>query len=296
MREEHDEHEKKAAPSVEKKRQWHRLFGLTLTDFFTGSSYQVELEKDLSQKQQFVDVIIIEQETGTPLRELPDGLENLGRHNILSYKSVQESFNAWACDELLGHYVNYRKQSSPSMDKLLPESGFRLYGVSTRYPQKLSQLATFSPVTQGVYDMPWGGQCVRLIVLSQIAEIERNAIWQLFSAEPEHVQFGASHYQWHIQQLSTIVQELYTRYRLEGITMPYTTNDYYAELTRAHLNLLTPQERMKDLSPEERVKDLLPEERVKDLSPNDIMELLLSDDILKHISPEKKAQILQKLH
>jgi len=277
MREEQHENDDKAPTRVQKKRHWHRLFGLALTDFFTGSPYHVELEKDLSQKQQFVDVIIIEQETGTPLRELPDGLESLGRHNILSYKSVQESFNAWACDELLGHYVNYRKQSSPSMDKLLPESEFRLYGVSTRYPQKLSKSAGFTSVKQGVYDLPWGGQYVRLIVLSQIAEIKRNAIWQLFSAEPDHVQYGASHYQWHIHQLSTIIQELYKRYRLEGITMPYTANDYYLELTRANVNLLTPQE------------------RVKDLSPDDIMNLLFSDEILEHVSPEKKAQILQKL-
>ena len=26
---------------------WHRLFGLTLTDFFLNSAYEVELEKDL---------------------------------------------------------------------------------------------------------------------------------------------------------------------------------------------------------------------------------------------------------
>ena len=27
---------------------WHRLFGLALTDLFTNTKYQVELEKDLS--------------------------------------------------------------------------------------------------------------------------------------------------------------------------------------------------------------------------------------------------------
>jgi hypothetical protein len=31
---------------------WHRLFGLALYDFFTGSPYVVELEKDLSMKRQ----------------------------------------------------------------------------------------------------------------------------------------------------------------------------------------------------------------------------------------------------
>ncbi|OAD22148.1 hypothetical protein THIOM_002062 [Candidatus Thiomargarita nelsonii] len=29
---------------------WHRTFGLTLTDFFTDSNFQVELEKELTVK------------------------------------------------------------------------------------------------------------------------------------------------------------------------------------------------------------------------------------------------------
>jgi len=30
-------------------RDWHRLFGLLLTDFFAGSPFVVEIERDLSQ-------------------------------------------------------------------------------------------------------------------------------------------------------------------------------------------------------------------------------------------------------
>jgi hypothetical protein len=29
-------------------RDWHRLFGLLLTDFFSGSPFEVEIERDLS--------------------------------------------------------------------------------------------------------------------------------------------------------------------------------------------------------------------------------------------------------
>ena len=43
---------------------WHRLFGLLLTDFFTGSPYVVELEKDLSIKQQFLDVVVLRKRNG----------------------------------------------------------------------------------------------------------------------------------------------------------------------------------------------------------------------------------------
>ena len=72
---------------------WHRLFGITLTDFFTDTAYTVELEKDLSLKKQFLDVVIIEKKEGAMPDELPDGLENMGQHNLISYKSMHEPFD-----------------------------------------------------------------------------------------------------------------------------------------------------------------------------------------------------------
>ena len=62
---------------------WHRLFGLALIDFFSNSPYEVELEKDLSLKQQFLDIVIIKKNQNAFLRSLPDGLENLSRYNLL---------------------------------------------------------------------------------------------------------------------------------------------------------------------------------------------------------------------
>ena len=43
---------------------WHRLFGLLLIDFFAGSPFEVELEKDLSIKQQYLDVVIVRRGKG----------------------------------------------------------------------------------------------------------------------------------------------------------------------------------------------------------------------------------------
>jgi hypothetical protein len=45
-------------------RDWHRLFGLLLTDFFTGSPFTVEVERDLSQQQQLLDVVIVRRGPG----------------------------------------------------------------------------------------------------------------------------------------------------------------------------------------------------------------------------------------
>ena len=100
---------------------WHRLFGLALTDLLADSPYRVELERDLSLKQQILDVIIIEMAAGGVLETVPDGLDDLARHNLMTYKSHREALDAWAIDELIGHFVNYRKQISRSPDELLPD-------------------------------------------------------------------------------------------------------------------------------------------------------------------------------
>ncbi len=113
---------------------WHRLFGLTLVDLFTASNFQVELEKELSIKKQFLDIVIIKKVDGIPLLEMPAGLDNLVEHNLLTYKSLQEPLDDWAIEELIGHYVNYRKLVSFSLEELLPFQQFQLYAVSTRYP------------------------------------------------------------------------------------------------------------------------------------------------------------------
>jgi hypothetical protein len=55
---------------------WHRLFGLLLTDFFTNSPFVVELEKDLSVKKQLLDVVVLRKGPGPFAGRLPDGLGN----------------------------------------------------------------------------------------------------------------------------------------------------------------------------------------------------------------------------
>lgn len=56
---------------------WHRLFGLLLTDFFTGSPFLVEVERDMSEQQQLLDVVIVRRSRGRFGERLPDGLEDL---------------------------------------------------------------------------------------------------------------------------------------------------------------------------------------------------------------------------
>ena len=74
-------------------RDWHRLFGLLLTDFFTGSPFRVEVERDLSVQQQFLDVTIVRRVRGRFAGRLPDGLEELRPHNLMTFKSHHEALD-----------------------------------------------------------------------------------------------------------------------------------------------------------------------------------------------------------
>jgi hypothetical protein len=110
-------------------RDWHRLFGLLLTDYFTDSPFTVEVERDLSAQQQFLDVVIARRGRGRFAGRLPDGLDDLAAHNLITFKSHREALDGWAMKELVGHYVAYRKLVSPSPSALVPEDRFRLYAV-----------------------------------------------------------------------------------------------------------------------------------------------------------------------
>ena len=153
-------------------RPWHRLFGLSLVDFFRGMPVTVELEKDLSLKQQMLDVVLIRKGSEPLSDRLPDGFEELAPHNLINFKSYQEALDGWALNELIGHYVNYRKQSSPSMQELLPETDFRLFAISVRYPQSLARHTVLTPVQPGVYEARHFSGTRRLIVVHELPQEE----------------------------------------------------------------------------------------------------------------------------
>jgi len=107
-------------------------------------------KKICPRKKQLLDVVILRKEPGDFVGRLPDGLDNLASHNLVSFKSHQEALDDWALKELTGHHVNYRKQVSPSLHQLLPESDFGLYAVCARYPQGLASVAKLDALGPGV--------------------------------------------------------------------------------------------------------------------------------------------------
>lgn len=261
-------------------RDWHRLFGLLLTDFFTDSPFEVEVERDLSQQQQLLDVVIVRRRRGKFTGALPDGLGDLAEHNLITFKSMHEALDDWAIRELLGSYVAYRKLVSPSPSELLPADRFRLYAVCARFPHNLAGQLPWQEQQTGVYDCRWGLDLIRVLVAGQLPREAHNAPLHLFSASPELVGFGQGAYRQRSTQTSRLLEQLLDRFREEGIAMTYTMEDFNRQYAKERFAKLTPEEQreaFERLSLEQRrefLQALLPEEPLVGLSKEQVRQLV----------------------
>lgn len=249
-------------------RDWHRLFGLLLTDFFSGSPFTVEVERDLSQQQQLLDVVIVRRGRGRFVGELPDGLERLAEHNLIAFKSHREALDDWAIRELIAHYVAYRKLVSPSPSDLLPPDRSRLYAVAARFPHNLAGQVPWQEQQSGVYDCRWGLDGVRVVVPGQLPRETRNAPLHLFSASPELIGFGQGAYRRRSEETSLLLGQLFERLREEGFAMSFTMEDFKRQYAKEHFPQLPPEERR------EVLQSLPPEELLAALSAEQIREYL----------------------
>ena len=222
---------------------WHRVFGLILTDFFVGTPFVVEVEKDLSAKKQLLDVVVVRRGKGALTRRLPDGLDDLAAHNLITFKSHHEALDDWSLKELTGHYVNYRKQVSPSMQTLLPEEQFKLYAVCSRFPQNLADQSLLLEQHQGVYECRRGTDLIRVVVAGQLPQQEHNAPLHLFSASLDQVNYGRGHFRQHSEHTSSTLLGLFQAYQQEGISVAYTIQDFHRDYFQEMLLKLPQEER-----------------------------------------------------
>jgi hypothetical protein len=130
----------------------------------------------------------------------------------------------------------------------------------------------------------------------EVVEIKsRNCHLQFFlqTLIADKVQFGVANYHWRRSDHSTVINDLFQTYQVEGITMPYTFEDYYRDFTRRHLDWLTAEERLKGLPVEERLKGLPVEERLKGLPVEERLKGLSAKEIeayLKKLSKKRRKR------
>ena len=274
-------------------RPLHRLFGLSWMDFFQGTDIAVETELDLSLKQQYLDLVLIRKGPGPIPRPMPDGFEELAAHNLLTFKSHHEALDAWALWELIGHFVNYRKQSSPTLKDLLPENDFRLFAVCARFPQRLAERADLMAIREGVYELQVLGLRIRIVVLNHLPKEEQNAMLHLFSAKEDLLRYSHDHYRLHSRDTSTVLFQVFREYK-EDTDMPDKLKEFARQTYDELFKNMPIEERLKGVSAEDLRKVLPPEERLKGLPLEERFKGLTADEILKALPPEVAEAIAQK--
>jgi hypothetical protein len=240
--------------------QWHDLLGAVLIDFFDGSPYVVETEVDLSLKKQYLDIVVIRKKEGDFQRALPDGFSPLSNHNLISFKSHQDTFDGWSVLEFIGHYVNYRKQTSPSLDQLLAEEQFRLFGITARFPESLAKQVRLEEIQTGVYDINVGPLRIRLLVIRDLPNEPANAMFKLFSVAPDQIEFACRHYRPSSPRTTGIVDKLISKYRMEDARMATTVEELNRKLMKEAMEMASVKDRLKGLTTQERLKGLSAEE------------------------------------
>jgi hypothetical protein len=283
---------------MDEQRPWHRLFGLSWTDFFRGLPVTVDSEKDLSLRKQLLDVVLIRKEAGTLDCRLPDGFENLATYNLVSFKSHQEKLSAWTLEELLGHYVNLRKQVSPSMDEadLLAREDFRLYAVTARFPPTLAaDNVAMRALQEGVYEVEALTQRIRVVVVNQLPREEHNALLHLFSASAELFAYGARHYRIRSAETSSLLLQLFQRYREEDLTMPDKLEEFTRETIDHLLKELPVEKRLEGVPAEKRLEGVPAEKRLEGLSAEKRLEGLSPEEMLAALSPEIREALARLL-
>jgi hypothetical protein len=163
------------------------------------------------------------------------------------------------------------------MQQLLPETDFRLFAVCVRFPQALAREVVLTQVQPGVYDARHFTGAVRVIVVNDLPQEEHNALLHLFSARTEQLRYGATHYRQRSAETSTLLVQLFARYRLEATLVPDALEQFAAE---------TIEELLRELPPEKLLKLVPPHERLKGLS---------LDELLAALPPETRAALAERL-
>jgi hypothetical protein len=239
---------------------------LLLTDFFTNSPFTVDVERDLSAQQQFLDVVILRRGSGRFDGRLPDGLGDLVAHNLITFKSHREALDDWAVKELIGHYVAYRKLVSSSTSALIPQDRFKLYAICARFPNQLSGQVPWQEQQTGVYHCQWGTDSVRVIVAGELPREPHNAPLHQFSASQDLVNFGRGTYRQHSEKTSRLLRQLFESY--EGdFAMSFTWDDFERWYVKSHFSKLTPEEQR------EALQALTPDKLLAALSAEQIKQI-----------------------
>jgi len=113
----------------------------------------------------------------------------------------------------------------------------------------------------------------------------------MFSTVPENINYGVTHYNGKLDEMSSTVNQLLIRYRNERIIeMPYTVEDYRRELERNVLSSITAERIMEEFSLDELLKSIPTEDVLKKFPVEERLKGLSARQIEAYLKKLRKAR------
>ena len=192
----------------------------------------------------------------------------------------------------MGHYVNYRKQKSPSFNELLPEDEFRLFAITSRFPDSLAKAFQLEERQAGVYDISVGGLLIRVLVIRDLRNEPINAMLKLFSNVPAQIEFACEHYRKISHDTTGMVDEMIRLHQKEDKNMAKTLEELKQKWLREALESASVKDRLRGLTPEQRLEGLPAEERLKGLPADEFAKRLPVEERLKGVPADELVKRL----
>ena len=177
----------KVAEEKSERTDHHRIAGLVLEPVLARLGFETDTEIDVSLQKQMIDLICVRREMMVEVTLPPIYWQVFGKlneHNLISFKSYSESFNAQALEEFYGHLTNYCKA------KKVRRVEVNLYIITNHYPKALLEplhtKGLLEEVKAGeVYDLTMSTlKPVRFIVCQE----SDNLVLALFSTDFGRIQ------------------------------------------------------------------------------------------------------------
>jgi hypothetical protein len=217
---------------------WHRFLKIGLRHLFSGTCFEVYDEINLADQVQMVDFAVIR--VANPNlpppspQQMPDGLQNLRDHNLISYKSMSEAFDHYALRELVGHAVAYAKLKAKDDWRSFSDN-LGLIALSTRKPSTavISRLL-LQTGDEDVYEIDCLGWKVTCIVINQAPTDRRNWLWNTLKGDKSR---------WKSSSVTAMLKEIKQQLKEMGIVDP-EIEAFETEIMEAWLQELSPSQRL----------------------------------------------------
>jgi hypothetical protein len=136
-----------------------------------------------------------------------------------------------------------------------------------------------------------------VVVAGELPREAHNAPLHLFSASPDLVGFGGDSYRRRSERTTQLLDQLFGRFRGEGLIMPYTMEDFQRDYIKEHFPELTREDRedvLRALPAEERLAGLPAKELVAVLPAEELAAVLPVEARLAGLPLEQIRQYLDR--